>query len=152
MTGSTSVKDDCILHSIMPHMHLLGRQIKVTMKPPGEKKQTLLEIDAWDYNWQETYFLKEPMQLKVGTVLDVEAVYDNSASNPNNPNNPPRIVTFGEQTTNEMCFVFLGATSDGPGRSPFVGPFGGRRRDRETHASAREGPATRSRQRRRMSR
>ena len=40
-------------------------------------------------------------------------------------------MTFGEQTTNEMCFVFLGSTSDSPGRSPFMGPFGGRRRFRD---------------------
>jgi hypothetical protein len=36
-----------------------------------------------------------------------------------NPNDPPRTVFVGEKATNEMCFVFLGATSDGPGRSPF---------------------------------
>ena len=57
--GSTTVKYDCVLHSIMPHMHLLGSKIKVTIKPPEGKKQTLLEIDSWDYNWQETYFLEE---------------------------------------------------------------------------------------------
>jgi peroxiredoxin len=141
--GSTSVKYDCVLHSIMPHMHLLGRTIKVTLKPPGEKKRTLLEIGSWDYNWQETYFLQKPMPLKVGTVLALEAVYDNSAQNPNNPNSPPRMVTFGEQTTNEMCFVFLGATSDSPGRSPFVGPFEGfRRRNRERSRPSEKQPET----------
>jgi peroxiredoxin len=140
--GSTTVKYDCVLHSIMPHMHLLGKKIKVTMKPPEGKKQTLLEIDSWDYNWQETYFLKQPQHLDVGTVLALEAVYDNSEDNPNNPNNPPRLVTFGEQTTNEMCFVFLGSTSDGPGRSPFVGPFEGlRRRIRETPKAREKQPS-----------
>ncbi len=134
VTGSTKVEEECVLHSVMPHMHLLGRQIKVTMTQPNQPKQTLLEIGAWDYNWQETYFLKQPLKLPVGTLLEVEAVYDNSAGNPNNPNSPPRPVTFGEQTTNEMCFVFLGATSDTPKRSPFTRPFGGRRpfdRDRK---------------------
>jgi peroxiredoxin len=130
--GSTTVNEECILHNITPHMHLVGKKIKVTIKFPNKPKETLLEIGAWDYNWQETYFLKDPLKLPVGTVLDVEAVYDNSVKNPNNPSNPPKIVTFGEQTTNEMCFVFLGATSDGKGRSPFANPFGGgRRRDRE---------------------
>jgi len=122
VTGSTTVSQECMLHSIMPHMHLVGKKIKVTMTPPGGEKQTLLNIDAWDYNWQETYFLEKPLKLQVGTVLEVEAVYDNSADNPNNPNSPPKLVTVGEQTTNEMCFVFLGATSDGPGRSPFQRP------------------------------
>ena len=118
--GSAGVVQDCELHTIMPHMHLLGRQIKVTLKPAnGSPIQVLLNIDDWDYNWQETYFLKAPLKLKAGDTLEVEAVYDNSDKNPNNPNHPPRAVTFGEQTTNEMCFAFLGATSDGPGRFPF---------------------------------
>ena len=136
------MKYDCVLHSIMPHMHLLGRKIKVTMKTPEGKKETLLEIDSWDYNWQETYFLKQPLPLKVGTVLSLEAVYDNSENNPNNPHSPPRLVTFGEQTTNEMCFVFLGSTSDSPGRSPFMGPFGGRRvRDPEKPRAPQKDPS-----------
>jgi len=130
--GSTTVNEECILHNITPHMHLVGKKIKVTIKMPGKPKETLLEIGAWDYNWQETYFLKDPLKLPVGTVLEVEAVYDNSTNNPSNPSNPPKLVTFGEQTTNEMCFVFLGATSDGKDRSPFSNSvFGGRRRDRE---------------------
>ena len=62
------------------------------------------------------------MALPKGTVLRVKATFDNSADNPLNPNSPPKPVRLGEQTTNEMCFVFLGATSDGPGRSPFSRP------------------------------
>jgi hypothetical protein len=96
----------------MPHMHVLGRQIKVTMTPPGGKTTTLIDIDDWDYNWQETYFLEQPIKFKQGTKFNVEAVYDNSAKNPNNPFNPPQWVRFGEQTDNEMCFVFLGVTHD----------------------------------------
>jgi peroxiredoxin/mono/diheme cytochrome c family protein len=114
--GAIKVQQDCLLHSVMPHMHMLGRKIKVTLTPPDSPAQTLVAVEDWDYNWQETYFLKEPITLKEGTVLEVEAFYDNSAKNPNNPHNPPKRVTFGEQTTNEMCFVFLGATSDKPGR------------------------------------
>lgn len=112
VTGTVWIDQDMDLHSVMPHMHMLGKKIKVTITPPGEKAQTLVAIDDWDYNWQETYFLKEPMKLKSGTRFDVEAVYDNSAKNQRNPFNPPRLVLFGEQTTNEMCFVFLGATSE----------------------------------------
>ena len=74
--------EDCTLYSIMPHMHLLGKEIKVTMSRPDGDAKTLLAIKDWDYNWQETYFLKEPMKLKAGDVLEVEAVYDNSAQEP----------------------------------------------------------------------
>jgi hypothetical protein len=96
----------------MPHMHMVGKEIKVTVTPPEGEKQTLVAIEDWDYNWQETYFLKEPLAIKKGTRLEVEAIFDNSTNNPLNPFSPPQDVYWGEQTTNEMCFIFLGATSD----------------------------------------
>jgi hypothetical protein len=113
--GSSAALEDFTLDSIMPHMHMLGKGIKVMMTPPEGKSELLLEIREWDYNWQETYYLKQPIKVKAGTRLDVEATYDNSSSNPSNPFSPSQIVLFGEQTTNEMCFVFLGGTSDKPG-------------------------------------
>ena len=115
VTGDVWIDQDFVLHSMMPHMHLLGRKIKVTMTPPDGKPQTLVGIGDWDYNWQETYWFKEPIPVKTGTRFSVEAIYDNSAGNPNNPSNPPKRVFFGEQTTNEMCFVFFGGLSDRPG-------------------------------------
>src|SRR5262249_28055360 len=123
-TDNFAVKDgvevlaDCTVHSVMPHMHMLGKSIKVTVTPPEGKPFTLVAIKEWNYNWQETYTLKESLPIKAGTKLNVEAVYDNSAKNPSNPFNPPRMVTVGEQTDNEMCFVFLGCTSDQAGRVP----------------------------------
>ena len=98
--------------SVMPHMHLLGKEISVTMTPPGGAVEKLLAIKKWDYNWQEMYFLKEPVRVKEGTKFHVEAYYDNSDKNPLNPFSPPRRVTIGEETTNEMCFVFIGGYSD----------------------------------------
>jgi peroxiredoxin len=117
--GKIVVEEDCTLHSVMHHMHMLGKSAKIVVEPPDGKPFTLLEIKDWDYNWQETYWLKEPIGLKKGTKLSVEAVYDNSDKNLLNPFSPPKFVTFGEQTDNEMCFVFLGATKETPGRIKF---------------------------------
>jgi peroxiredoxin len=116
VTGKLEVLQECKLYSVMPHMHMLGREIKVTLTPPDGEPTTLIAIKDWEYNWQETYFLKQPLTLKPGTLLAVEAIYDNSNKNPNNPFSPPRWVKFGEQTTDEMCYIFLGATSETPGR------------------------------------
>ena len=113
VSGTVYLQNDCTMYSVMPHMHLIGRAVKISMTPPGGQKTTLVEIADWDYNWQETYWLKEPLNLKAGTRLDIEAIFDNSAKNPNNPNNPPRLVVFGQQTTNEMLFGFCGVTSEG---------------------------------------
>jgi peroxiredoxin len=114
--GSMWVDQDIDLYTVMPHMHLLGRDIQTTMTFPDGTTRTLVHIKDWDYNWQETYYFKEPLRIPAGTRFDVTAYYDNTAKNPRNPNDPPRPVLVGEQTTNEMCFVFFGATSDQPGR------------------------------------
>jgi peroxiredoxin/mono/diheme cytochrome c family protein len=109
--GAVYLHTDAVLHNVLPHMHLLGKTVKVTMTPPGGKPVILIDIPAWDYRWQETYWFKEPITAKVGTKIEIEAVFDNSAGNPNNPTKPPRDVSVGEQTTDEMLFGFLGATS-----------------------------------------
>lgn len=114
--GSVWVDQECDVYSVMPHMHLTGRSVRVTMTSPGESAQTLVAIPDWDYNWQEIYFFERPIHVRPGTRFDIDAAYDNSAGNPNNPSSPPRLITFGEETTNEMCFGFLGAASDRPGR------------------------------------
>src|ERR1051326_1496166 len=110
--GGLVAMEDCTVYAITPHMHLLGKSVKITMTPPDGKPETLIDIAEWDYNWQEQYFFKEPIKVKSGTRFDIEAVFDNSAKNPLNPANPPVDVRFGEQTTNEMLFGFIGATKD----------------------------------------
>jgi hypothetical protein len=113
--GNVWLANDCQVVTTMPHMHLLGKCIKITMTPPGGKEETLVAIDEWDYNWQEVYYFKKPVSVKAGTRFTVEGVFDNSANNPNNPRSPPRRVFIGEETTNEMCFGFLGVVTDKPG-------------------------------------
>ena len=112
LKGSLWATGDCNLYSIMPHMHLIGKEIAVTVVPPEGPARKLVAIKEWDYNWQETYWFKEPVRVKAGSRLDVTAIYDNSKKNPNNPFDPPRPITFGEYTTNEMCFIFLGGLAD----------------------------------------
>ncbi|MCE9564137.1 MAG: redoxin domain-containing protein [Planctomycetes bacterium] len=109
--GAIYLHTDTVLHNVLPHMHLLGKSVSVIMTQPGEKPVVLIDIPAWDYRWQETYWFKEPILAKAGTKLEVRAIYDNSAENPNNPTKPPRNVSYGEETTDEMLFVFFGATS-----------------------------------------
>ena len=50
---------------------LIGKSVKVSMTPPGGTKTTLVGINEWDYNWQETYWLKEPLKLKAGTKVEL---------------------------------------------------------------------------------
>jgi len=105
---------DAHLHTIFPHMHLIGRQMRATaILPDGEKKQIpLINVTDWDFNWQETYAYREPVALPKGTRVEVEAIYDNTDSNPRQANHPAKTVYWGEQTTDEMCVMVLGLTVD----------------------------------------
>ena len=67
----------------------------------------LIWIKDWDFNWQNAYRYRAPLDLPKGTRIDMEYTYDNSESNPHNPAHPPVRVTYGEQTTNEMGLAFL---------------------------------------------
>lgn len=88
---------------ILPHMHYLGKEMRIDAKLPDGKEIPLIWIKDWDFNWQGIYGYKEPIALPKGTVITLKAVYDNSTGNPRNPSNPPQKVTWGEQTNDEMC-------------------------------------------------
>src|SRR6185503_15552439 len=44
---------DAELLAIFPHMHMLGREIKVKARLPDGVETPLLLIDDWDFNWQD---------------------------------------------------------------------------------------------------
>ena len=74
------MKYDCVLHSIMPHMHLLGREMKVTATLPDGTLLPLVHVNNWDFNWQTGYQFKTPLHLPAGSRVDLEARYDNSSA------------------------------------------------------------------------
>jgi hypothetical protein len=107
-----TVPADVTLREILPHMHMLGKTMKVWAKLPDGTEKKLVYIQNWDFNWQMAYRYAEPVKLPRGTKLSLVATYDNTTKNPNQPSNPPKLVQFGEQTTDEMCFAFLAFSVD----------------------------------------
>ena len=112
VTASLTLPRDVQAVTITPHMHLLGREMKVTATLPDGKVMPLVHVPSWDFNWQTTYTFKEPIHLPRGSKVEMEARFDNSTNNAANPHSPPRLVTFGEQTSDEMCMAFLTFTVD----------------------------------------
>jgi mono/diheme cytochrome c family protein len=107
VTDWALVPEDADLIGITPHAHLLCKEMQVDAHLPDGKTEPLIRINDWDFNWQGQYRYAAPVHLPKGTRIEMRYVYDNSSSNPHNPSNPPRRVTFGEQTTNEMALLFL---------------------------------------------
>jgi hypothetical protein len=106
---------------VTPHMHLLGKQMKVTATLPTGEIKPLIRIDDWDFNWQGIYTFKSPIWLPAGTKLEMEALYDNSAANARNPHSPPQEVHWGENTTDEMAIAFLQYESANPADRVTIG-------------------------------
>lgn len=110
--GADTIREDIHVVAVIPHMHWLGKDFAMTAETPDGRTVPLIRIDRWDFNWQDTYDLAEPLALPRGTRLRMVAHFDNTAENPANPSRPPVEVRWGEQTTNEMCIGFLHYTRD----------------------------------------
>jgi peroxiredoxin len=105
-TAVQAVNGDVILTTLMPHLHVRGKSFTFTVVRPNGKKETLLSVPHWDFNWQPQYQLVKPVVLTKGSQIIVEAHWDNSADNPNNIL-PPVDVQFGEQTFDEMFIGYV---------------------------------------------
>jgi mono/diheme cytochrome c family protein len=94
---------DVTLLRILPHAHYLGKELGIFATLPDGRKEWLILIRHWDFNWQGDYAYKTPVRLPKGTRLTMDFIYDNSTNNVHNPDNPPRRVKFGLQSTDEMA-------------------------------------------------
>jgi hypothetical protein len=97
------LKEDAIIYTLHPHAHYRGKASRFIAYYPDGKQQTLLNIPAYDFNWQGTYELTKPMAVPAGTRIVYTQWYDNSTQNKANPD-ANREVTWGEQTWDEMIF------------------------------------------------
>lgn len=103
---------------ISSHAHYLGKSMKMTATLPGGEKKELLSIADWDFSWQEQYRYKDYVFLPSGTRLDAEIVWDNSEDNINNPSTPPKRVTWGRESDDEMGSVTLQMVAANPQEFP----------------------------------
>src|SRR5579871_1072169 len=104
--SSTTFHDNARLLSLSPHMHLRGKDFEFRAVFPDGKKQTLLSVLHFDFNWQTVYRLATPLDLPAGTRIECTAHFDNSEKNLNNPD-PAKRVTWGDQTWEEMMIGFV---------------------------------------------
>jgi hypothetical protein len=100
-----TLPNDATLLSFLPHMHLRGKRFEYNIVYPHGRIETLLRV-RWDFYWQMSYRLAEPMALKAGTMLQAVAWYDNSKNNPHNPDADAE-VRWGDQTYDEMMVGFF---------------------------------------------
>ena len=100
---------DVELVFMMPPMHFRGKDMTYTLEYPDGRKEIVLNVAHYDFNWQLGYTTS--IQVPKGTKLHVDAHYDNSPNNKFNPD-PNKTVYYGEMTWEEMMFPFFGVVVD----------------------------------------
>jgi mono/diheme cytochrome c family protein len=105
--SSLTLPRDVQLVGVTPHAHYLCKDMKLTATLPDGTSKPLIWIKDWDFNWQNAYRYKTPIDLPKGTRVDLEYTYDNSENNPHNPVHPPVHIHWGEETKDEMAVAFL---------------------------------------------
>ena len=103
VTDSYVFPVDVTLLTLYPHAHTLGKTIEVRATLPDGTIRQLLHIPQWQFHWQQEYRFVTPVSLPRGTTLAIDYTYDNSAENPANPSSPPRRVTYGLRSSDEMA-------------------------------------------------
>lgn len=99
------------LYAINPHMHYRGKRMSFQAEYPDGRIEPLLSVPNYNFNWQRTYILKEPLKIPAGTTIKVANAWDNSALNPHNPD-PKKSVRWGDQSFEEMFFATLNYIED----------------------------------------
>ena len=96
--------------SFHPHMHLRGHDMKYVAYYPDGTQETLLDVPAYNYDWQTNYIFAEPKLMPAGTRVEVFGHYDNSVDNERNPD-PTIPVRGGALTADEMFIGFISYTN-----------------------------------------
>ena len=92
---------DMYITSLTPHMHYRGKDMLIDAAYPDGRRETLLFIPAYNFNWQITYRAAKPLFLPKGTRVSIIAHYDNSPNNKMNPD-PKQVIRWGSASENEM--------------------------------------------------
>jgi mono/diheme cytochrome c family protein len=119
--SSYTFKEDAHIRSLMPHMHLRGKDFMYKVTFPDGTSKIILSVPKYDFAWQTYYLLKEPIAVPKGTRLDCLAHFDNSTSNKYNPD-ATKDVKWGDQTWEEMMIGWMTFTLDKNENKPSVEP------------------------------
>jgi tetratricopeptide (TPR) repeat protein len=98
---------DAEIQAVQPHAHRRAKEVKAWASLPDGGRRWLIYISRWDFNWQDQYRYRAPFWLPAGTRLTLEYTFDNSAANRHNPDSPPRRVTWGQRSSDEMGDLWI---------------------------------------------
>jgi hypothetical protein len=115
-----TINRDVTLWGMLPHTHVRGKRWTYEAELPDGRRETLLSVPKYDFEWQTDYIFRTPLKLPKGTKLHATAWYDNSPANKSNPDSTQE-VWWGDQTWEEMMFTGLTFSVDPTQTAPSSG-------------------------------
>jgi tetratricopeptide (TPR) repeat protein len=107
VSDSYALPVDVEVTAVQPHAHYRARDVRAWAELPDASRRSLIAIRQWDFKWQDQYRYTSPVRLPAGTTIRAEYVFDNSDANARNPDHPPRRVSWGWRTSDEMGDVWI---------------------------------------------
>jgi hypothetical protein len=104
--AEVTINRDVLLFSMTPHTHVRGKRWFYEAIYPDGRREPILSVPNYDFEWQHEYLFKQPLKLPAGTKIHATAWYDNSPANKSNPD-PKKDVWWGDQTWEEMMFTAM---------------------------------------------
>lgn len=101
LASKATFATDGLIRFFHVHMHLRGKAYAFKFTYPDGRSETLFDVPNYDFNWQRSYILKEPIRVPKGTQVEFIGTYDNSTKNKFNPD-ATQTVHWGEFTNDEM--------------------------------------------------
>lgn len=110
VTAQMPVDQIWALWGVVPHMHLHGTEIKVSIEQPSGGSTCAVDIPHWNFHWQQFYYYAQSVPVLAGATVHLSCTYDNSPENQpiiNGVRAPATDLTWGDATTDEMCLSYL---------------------------------------------
>lgn len=108
------VEQDKLLVAITPHMHFRGKDASYELVHPDGRREILLAVPHYSFDWQLQYRFKTPVLMEKGSRMIATFHYDNSINNPSNPD-PAKTIRWGDRSEDEMMVTWT-ETLDGSRR------------------------------------
>jgi hypothetical protein len=94
LEASCAPSGDVELFAMMPHMHYLGKSLRVEMGPDEASLETVFHTDP--YSFDDQRLEKLDLVIPAGYATRTTCTYENNSDD---------TITFGESSLNEMCFA-----------------------------------------------
>ena len=108
------VVNTAVIRRVTPHMHLLGATFTLTLNPGTANAKVLVNVTNYNFDYQQGYDISPPVSVSPGDKIQVTCSWNPNirALLPQTKDLPPRFITWGDGSSDEMCLAILGETAN----------------------------------------